>query len=161
MVPPNTDARRAVRAGLMDADRPARPQTELGTFVDADHVVAGAQRVEDAPLADPCQVLGRACAPEDRQPPQLVGLVVGGGVGQHVRLRILDADHAVRPVGDRLGEAEQVGARVVQRVGAVAVMLEDVVDQTVEALPAGPGFDGDHRRPSGDRAGDHGRRRVP
>ena len=132
-----------------------RPQAEFGPFVDADDVAAGAQRVEDAPLADPLQMLGRAGAAEDRQPAQLVGLVVGRRVGQHVRLVVLDADHAVGAVGDRLRQPEQVGAGVVQRVGAVAVVLEDVVDQSVEPFPAGPRFDGDDGGARRDRARDH------
>lgn len=61
-------------------------------------------------------------------------------------LRVLDADHAVDAVGERLRQPEQVGARVVHRVGAVAVMLEDVIDQLVEAFPPGARVDGHHRR---------------
>ena len=139
----------------MNPDGAARTQPEFGSFVDADDVTAGPQGVEDARAADPREVFRWARAPEDRQPPQLVGLVVGRRVRQHVRLRVLDAHHAVGAVGDRLGEPEQVGAGVLQRVGAVAVVLEDVVDESVEALPPGPGFDGHHRRARGDGAGHH------
>ena len=142
MVPAKTGPATRIGRRQMDADREARSQPQFGSLVDADHVAAGAQRVEDAPLADPLEVFRRACPTQDRQPPQLVGLVVGRRVGQHVRLRVLDADHAVGAVGDRLRQTEQVGAGVVQRVAAVAVVFEDVVDQPVEPLPAGPRFDG-------------------
>ena len=84
MVPAKPGGRRASVAGQVDADGEPRPQAQLRAFGDADDVAAGAQRVEDAPLADPLQVLGRACAAQDRQPPQLVGLVVGRRIGQHV-----------------------------------------------------------------------------
>ena len=84
--------------------------------------------------------------PEDRQPAQFVGFVAGRRVRQHVRLLVLDADHAAGAVGDRLGEPEQVGARVVVRVAAVAVVLEGVVDESVERLPSRPRLDGHDRR---------------
>ena len=83
------EAGRASRIGCrqVDADRQPRPQAQLRALGDADDVAAGAQRVEDAPLADPLQVFGRAGAAQDRQPAQFVGLVVGRRVRQHVRLR--------------------------------------------------------------------------
>ena len=37
-----------------------------------------------------------------------------------MRVRVLDADHPAGAIGDRLGEAEQVGAGVVLRIAAVA-----------------------------------------
>ena len=138
-----------------------RSQAQLGALVDADDVAAGAQRVEDAPLADPLQVFGRPRAAEDRQPAQFVGLVAGRRVGQHVGVLVLDADHAVGAVGDRLREAEQVGAGVVQRVAAVAVMLEGVVDEPVQQLPARPRFDGDDRGAQRDGPRDRRVRTVP
>jgi hypothetical protein len=51
----------------VDADRQAGPQPEFWALGDADDVGAGAQRVEDAPLADPCEVFWRSGAAEDRQ----------------------------------------------------------------------------------------------
>ncbi len=90
-------------------------------------------------------MLGRTGAAEDRQPAQFVGLLVGGRIGQHVRLVVLDADHRVGALGDRLRQPEQIGAGVAARVAAVAVVLERVVDQLVERLPAGARFHGDHR----------------
>ena len=125
------------------ASRGRRPNS--GRSCDADDVAAGVQRIEDAPLADPLQVLGRARAAEDGQPAKFVGLFVGRRIGQHMRLVVLDADHPVGSVGDRLREPEQVGAGVAARVVAVAVMLERVVDEFVQQLPAGARFDGDHR----------------
>jgi hypothetical protein len=96
--------------GQVDAHGEPRPQAQFGAFGDAHHVAAGAQRVEDAPLADPLEVLRRPGAAEDRQPPQLVGLGIGGGVRQHVRGGILDADQAAGAVGDGLGQREKVCA---------------------------------------------------
>ena len=63
-------------------------------------------------------------------------------------------------VGDRLRETEQVGAGVIQRVAAVAVVLEGVVDQFVEQLPPGPRFDGHHRGAECDRPLDRGGGRL-
>ena len=106
--------RRSPRTGrrLMDPDRQSRAQTQLRTLGDAYHLAAGPQRIEDAPLADPLQMLRGAGAAQDGQPPQFVGFVVGGRIGQHMRLRVFDADHAVDAVGQRLRQTEQIGARV-------------------------------------------------
>ncbi|HBW19413.1 MAG TPA: hypothetical protein DEH11_10575 [Actinobacteria bacterium] len=109
-----------VKTLLVNADGEPRSQAQLWTLGDADHVAAGPQRVEDAPLADPLQVLGWAGATQDRQPPQVVGFVVGCRIGQHVGLLIFDADHAVNTVGQRLGQAEQVGAGVIPGIGPVS-----------------------------------------
>jgi hypothetical protein len=62
-----------------------------------------------------------------------------------VRLVIFDADHRVSALGNRLGQPEQIGAGVIERVAAIAVVLERVVDQLVERLPTGARFHGDHR----------------
>ena len=140
----------------MDADHQPWSQAQLRALGDANDVSAGAQRIEDAPLADPLQVLGRPGAAQDRQPAQFVGLVAGRRVGQHVRLVVLDADHPVGAVGDGLGEAEQVGAGVVERIAAITVMFEGVVDELVEQFPAGPRFDCDYRRAERHRLLDRG-----
>ena len=84
MVPANPEAVARSVAGRWMADGEPRAQAQLRTFGDADDVAAGLQRVEDAPLADPFQMLGRAGAAEDGQPAQFVGLVVGRRIGQHV-----------------------------------------------------------------------------
>src|ERR1700735_1103919 len=83
---PGADAR------LMNADGQPWSQPQLRPLSNADYVVAGPQRVEDAPLADPLQMLSRTGATQDRQPPQLVGFVVGRRIGQHVGLLVFDAD---------------------------------------------------------------------
>ena len=144
----------------MDADREAGSQPQLRTLGDPDHIAAGAQRVENAPLPDPFQVFWRACPTQDRQPPQLVGFVAGRGVGQHVRVRVLDADHSARAVGDRLRETEQVGAGVIQRVAAVAMVFEGMVDQLVEQLPPRPRFDRHNRDAECGRTLDRGGGRL-
>ena len=144
MVPAKPGGRRASVAGRWMADGEPRAQAELRTFGDAHDVAAGPQRVEDAPLADPFQMLGRPGAAQDGQPAQFVGLLVGRRIGQHMGLVVLDADHPVGALGDRLRQPEQVGAGVAARVAAVAVVLERVVDQFVEQLPPGARFDGDH-----------------
>ena len=149
-----------IRCRKVDADGEPRPQAQLRAFGDADDVTAGLQRVEDAPLADPLQMLGRTGAAEDGQPTQLVGLLVGRRIGQHVRLVVLDADHPVGAVGDRLSQPEQVGAGGIQRVVTIAVMFERVVDQLVEQLPAGAGFDRNDRGAERDRLLHRGRRRF-
>ena len=135
-----------IRRRQVDADRQARAQTQLGTLGDTHDIAAGAQRVEDAPLTDPLQMFGRTGAAQDRQPAQFVGFVAGRRVRQHVRLFVLDADHPAGAVGNRLGEPEQVGARVVVRVAAVAMVLEGVVDESVERLPTRLRLDGHDRR---------------
>ncbi len=84
----------------MDAGREARSQPQLRALGDPDDIAAGAQGVVDAPLADPLQVFGRACAPQNRQATQLVGLVAGRRVRQHVGRLVLDADHSAGAVGD-------------------------------------------------------------
>ena len=126
----------------VDADRQPRSQAQFRALGNAHHVAAGAQCVEDAPLADPLEVLGRAGASEDRQPAQLVGLV-RRRIREYMGALVLDADHAAGAVGDGLRQPEQVGARAVPRVAAIAVMLEDMVDQPVEAVPTCPRINGD------------------
>ena len=116
MAPANTGGRRAPAGGLVNPDRQPRTQTQLRPLGNAHHLAAGPQRIENAPLADPFEMLGRTGAAQDGQAPQFVGFVVGGRIGQHVRLGVFDADHAVDAVGQRLRQAEQVGARVIRRV---------------------------------------------
>ena len=103
---------------------------------------------------------GGPARPENRQATQLVGFVAGRRIRQHVGVRILDADHAPGAIGDRLRETEQVGAGVVQRIAAVAMVLEGMVDEFVEQLPPRPRFDGDDRDAERDRAFDRGGRRL-
>src|SRR6476469_1527050 len=107
----------------MDPDGQARPQTPLGALGDTDDVTTAAQRVEDSPLTDPFQMFGWPGAAQYRQPAQFVCFIAGRRVCEHVGLIVLDADHPARAVGDRLGEPEQVGARVVVWVAAVPVVL--------------------------------------
>ena len=59
-------------------------------------------------------------------------------------LFVLDADHPVGALGDRLRQPEQVGAGVAARIAAVAVVLERMVDQLVEQFPPGAWFHGHH-----------------
>ena len=75
-------------------------------------------------------------------------------------VRVLDADHAAGAVGDRLRETEQVGAGVIQRVAAVAMVLEGVVDEFVEQLPPRPRFDRHDRDAECDRPLDRGGGRL-
>ncbi|CKR38642.1 Uncharacterised protein [Mycobacterium tuberculosis] len=105
-------------------------------------------------------MLGRAGAAQDGQPTQLVGLVVGGRVGEHVRLGVLDADHAVDAVGQGLCQPEQVGSGIVGGVGPVTMMLQDMIHQVVQPFPAGPRLHGYHRRAGADGPGHHRVRRV-
>ncbi len=106
----------------VDADRQPAPDAQLGVLVDVHDVLAGAQPVEDAPLAQHPQVVRGALAAEDREPAQLVdlrGVGVRAGVGEHPARGVLDADDAAGEQRDRLGEREQVARAVVAR-GAAA-----------------------------------------
>ena len=156
IVPANAGRTARIRRRQVDTDRKARAQTQLGALGDTDDIAAGAQRVEDAPLTDPLQMFGRPGAAQDRQPAQFVGFVAGRRVREHVGLIVLDADHPAGAVGDRLGEPEQVGARVVVRVAAVAMVLEGVVDESVERLPPRPRLDGHDRGAERDGPPDRG-----
>ena len=111
--PDRADETRRAASSLgfaMNPDGQPWPQRQLGPFGYPDDVAARTQRIENAPFADPLEVFGRAGAAENRQPAQLVCLVVGRGVCQHVRLRVFDADHALGSVGDRLSQCEEIRA---------------------------------------------------
>ena len=60
---------------------------------------------------------------------------------------ILDADHPAGAISDRLRETEQVGAGVVLRIAAIAVVFERMIDNLVEQFPPRPRFDRDDRDP--------------
>ncbi len=93
-----------------DGHREPAADPQLGVAVDADHLVAGAQVMEHAPLAQLRQVRLRSLPAEDGASPQVVDLVgVGGaGVRQHPVGGVLDADDAAGEDGGGLGEREQV-----------------------------------------------------
>ena len=75
----------------MDPDGQPGAQTQLRALGDAHHLVTGSQRVEYAPLADPLQMLGWAGPAQDGEAAQLVGFVVGGRIGEDVRLGVFDS----------------------------------------------------------------------
>ncbi len=136
----------------MDADRHPAPDAQVGPLVDAHDLLARPQPLVDPPLPEHRQVRLRPLPPQDRQPAQLIDLIVGTRVGQHPARGVLDGHDAIGHRRHRLGQREQVAERLAQvRVGGQPGVVHGRPREGFQPLPADLGPHAEQRDPAVDR----------